>query len=133
MISSGVDIVSLDRIEKAIEKHEEAFLQRVCSDGEIALYKAIGNPYRKVEFLSGRFAAKEAVAKALGTGLGTEGVAMTDLEILKKKSGAPEVVLSGKAKEVYEKQNARSISVSISHDAGMAVAFCCIEKEEEKK
>ena len=133
MISSGVDIVSRERIEKAIEKHEEAFLQRVCSEGEIALYKAIGNPSRKVEFLSGRFAAKEAVAKALGTGLGTEGVAMTDLQIQKKESGAPEVILTGKAKEVYIRQKGRSISVSISHDAGMAVAFCCIEKEEEKK
>lgn len=133
MISSGVDIVSLERIEKAIEKHEEAFLRRVCSESEITLYRSIGNPARKVEFLAGRFAAKEAVAKALGTGLGTEGVAMTDLEIRKKESGAPEVVLNGAAKEVYSKQKGRSISVSISHDAGMAVAFCCIEKEEEKE
>ena len=133
MISSGVDIVSLERIEKAIGKHEKAFLERVCSQEEIALYEAIGSPSRKVEFLAGRFAAKEAVAKALGTGLGTEGVAMTELQIRKKESGAPEVVLKGRAEEVYRKQNGRSISISISHDAGMAVAFCCLEKEEEKK
>lgn len=133
MIASGVDIVSLARIEKAVEKHEAAFLARVCSENEIAMYRAIGNPSRRVEFLAGRFAAKEAVAKALGTGLGAKGVAMTDLEIQKKESGAPEVILSGPAKEVYRKQNGRSISVSISHDAGMAVAFCCLEKEEEAK
>ena len=133
MISSGVDIVSQERIAKAIEKHEEAFLQRVCSEGEIELYRSVKTPARKVEFLSGRFAAKEAVSKALGTGLGAKGVALTDMEIKKKENGAPEVVLTGKAKEVYSKQKGRSISVSISHDAGMAVAFCCIEKEEEKK
>ncbi len=128
MIANGVDIVSIRRVEEACNRSGDAFWRRVLSEEERAIIPT--HEKRKVEFLAGRFAAKEAVSKALGTGIGGEGVAMTDMKILKKENGAPYVLLSGRAKEVYERYQGRSISISISHDEGMAVAFCCIEWEK---
>ena len=125
MITNGVDIVSIARVEAASKRSGDAFWRRVLSEEERAIIPS--HETRKIEFLAGRFAAKEAVSKALGTGIGGQGVAMTDMKILKKENGAPYVRLSGQALEVYEKAGGRSISISISHDEGMAVAFCCIE------
>ena len=132
MITNGVDIVSIARIEAAVARSGDAFWKRVCSEEERVIVPS--NDVRKIEFLAGRFAAKEAVSKALGTGIGGKGVSMTDMKILKKGNGAPYVVLSGSALEVYENGGGTSISLSISHDEGMAVAFCCIEwKDAEGK
>ncbi len=127
MIRNGVDIISISRVQKALQRSGDAFWNRVCSDAERSIVPS--HETRKIEFLAGRFAAKEAVSKALGTGIGGKGVSMTDMEILKRENGAPYVRLSGQARKEYERCGGRSISVSISHDADMAVAFCCIECE----
>ncbi len=129
MITNGVDIVSIDRIEKALGRSGDAFFSRVCAREEIEI--APKPAARKVEFLAGRFAAKEAVSKALGTGIGGKGVSMTDIKILKKANGAPRAELSGAALEVFESEGGKNISLSISHDYGAAIAFCCIEWKDE--
>ncbi|MBR5936963.1 MAG: holo-ACP synthase [Clostridiales bacterium] len=129
MISNGVDVVSIERIEKVISRNEEAFRRRVLTEAEKKEYPS--NEARKAEYLAGRFAAKEAISKALGTGIGGQGVSMTDMEVLRKDSGAPYVQLYGCARKVFEEKGGRSICISISHDGGVAVAFCCIEWEEE--
>ena len=131
MITNGVDIVSIERIEKALQRSGDAFFSRVCAEEEIAIAPKL--PTRRTEFLAGRFAAKEAVSKALGTGIGGKGGSMTDIKILRKENGAPKAVLAGAALDVYEKQGGKNITLSISHDNGSAIAFCCIEWKEEEK
>ena len=131
MITNGVDIVSIERIRKSLDRSGEAFLRRICTEQEIVLL-GTGNETRRAEFLAGRFAAKEAISKALGTGFGVLGIAMTDMEVLRRESGAPFVQLSGQALAAYEKKGGKNVSISISHDGGMAVAFCCIEWKEQE-
>ena len=131
MITNGVDIVSIERISKSLERSGEAFLRRICTEQELTLMGS-ANEVRRAEFLAGRFAAKEAIAKALGTGLGIMGVALTDMEILREGAGAPYVKLHGPVLALYEERGGKHLSISISHDGGMAVAFCCIEWEERE-
>ena len=134
MVACGIDIVQIERIENSLAKQGSAFADRVYTKAEQEICEG-RHEARRIESLAGRFAAKEAVAKALGTGIGGKGVAMTELEILNRENGAPYVVLKGHAREVSNQMQGRSISISISHDGGFAVAYCCIEYDanEEKK
>ena len=129
MITNGVDIISIERISNSLKRSGDAFLKRVCTEKEAALMGK-GTEIRRSECLAGRFAAKEAVSKALGTGFGTLGISLTDMEILRNGSGAPYVNLNGQALALYTGRGGKNISISISHDAGVAVAFCCIEWED---
>ena len=115
IIGTGIDIVEIDRIAKAAGK--ERFLKRIYSEAEIAIFEAC--KYR-TETLAGRFAAKEAVLKALGCGLGD--MPMTCIEILRAPSCQPVISLSGAAREKAEKLGVRHMHVSISHSARYAVA-----------
>ena len=114
----GTDITEIDRIIRAAEK--QSFLDRIYTKKEQGLFH--GNNYQT---LAGNFAAKEAVAKALGTGF--KGCAPVEIEILRNENGKPYAVLHGNAKEIYESMGCRSISVSISHSNENAVAFAVIE------
>ena len=76
--------------------------------------------------LAARFAGKEAIAKALGTGVGPQGIGWTDLEILKEPSGAPKVVLHGAAKTWYDQLGGLSIAISLAHEQSHALAHCVI-------
>ncbi|MEZ7173641.1 holo-ACP synthase [Sporosarcina sp. OR05] len=106
----GLDIVELERIARLDEKSPK-FRERILTPKEIALYAAY-SPHRKVEFLAGRFAAKEAFAKAKGTGIGNE-CAFSEIEILKDSLGKP--VLFFRNQEVTG-------FVSITHTATVAAA-----------
>ncbi|WP_107839633.1 holo-ACP synthase [Metasolibacillus meyeri] len=88
----GLDIIELERIEKAMQRSEK-FTLRILSPREQALFAKLSNA-RKVEFLAGRFAAKEAYAKANGTGLG-KGCELQQIEILKNELGAPQLFFDG--------------------------------------
>ncbi|WP_300365555.1 holo-ACP synthase [Hydrogenimonas sp.] len=112
----GVDIVVIDRIEQSIEKHGEKFLQRYLSDEEIALVQ-------KVQTAAGFWAAKEAIAKALGTGIGQQ-VGFKDITIRKNAKGAPSFHLSEKLVKEFD---ILSTSLSIAHDGGFAIAVAAIE------
>ena len=115
IIGIGIDIVEIDRIAKAASK--ERFMERIYSDAEIAIFEACN--YR-METVAGRFAAKEAVLKALGCGLGD--MPMRCIEILRAPSGQPVVELSGAAKEKAEELGVKHMHISISHSARYAVA-----------
>jgi len=114
MIKSGIDLVRTNRLAEVDPKIRERFLARVFTPAEQE--QARGN----FETLSGIFAAKEAVSKALGTGIGK--VAWQDIEILHQPSGEPLLYLHNHAKELAEKKGLHEWSVSITHDGGMAAA-----------
>jgi holo-[acyl-carrier protein] synthase len=105
----GTDIVAIDRISL-----EDAFVKRILTTKEIQLFEEMTNKTRKQEFLAGRFAAKEALMKALGTGIGSS--SFQDFTILPDALGQPRCELAG-----------YTVHLSISHDAGVAIAFAVIE------
>ncbi|HHX08899.1 MAG TPA: holo-ACP synthase [Chloroflexi bacterium] len=114
MIKSGIDLVRTNRLAEVDPKIRERFLARVFTPAEQE--QARGN----FETLSGIFAAKEAVSKALGTGIGK--VAWQDIEILHEPSGEPLLYLHNYANELAEIKGLKQWSVSITHDGGMAAA-----------
>ena len=114
MIKSGIDLVRTNRLAEVDPKIRERFLARFFTPAEQE--QARGN----FETLSGIFAAKEAVSKALGTGIGK--VAWQDIEILHEPSGEPLLYLHNYANELAETKGLKQWSVSITHDGGMAAA-----------
>jgi holo-[acyl-carrier protein] synthase len=101
-----------------LKKHSERFLDRVFTPAEQAYAKANKN---SVEKLAGRFAAKEAILKLLGTGWRGK-IAWTDIEIVNTETGQPKVNLSGEVKKIADKSGITQISVSITHTANFAIA-----------
>jgi holo-[acyl-carrier protein] synthase len=119
-LSVGVDIVELDRIQQVVERYGERFLRRVYTPEEIARYR------ERVPELAARFAAKEAVSKALGVGLNhisRQGIGWHEVEVLPDPLGKPLVGLTGRAQELAERQGLRQWAVSLSHGRDYAVAF----------
>lgn len=119
----GVDIIEIDRLRKSIDELE-SFRTRVFTDGEIS-YCEKRNKAR-YESYAARFAAKEAVLKALGTGL-AEGLEWKQIEVLNNEKGKPFIVLHQRALELYEAMGGRSIDISVSHCGELAVAYVVIE------
>lgn len=115
--SVGVDIVEICRIEKMLHKWPERFLNRVFTPAEQAYCLAKSNA---AMHLAGRFAAKEAVLKVLGTGL--RDVKWTEIEIIRDELGKPQVRLNGKAGMLARKQEISAVLISISHSRAYAVA-----------
>jgi holo-[acyl-carrier protein] synthase len=112
---SGIDIVEISRMDEINPAIRQRFIARVYTPQEIAQAK------NRTESLTGLFAAKEAVSKALGTGIGY--VYWQDIEILHLPSGQPVVKLHGNAKLVADKKGLHTWSVSISHDRDKVVAM----------
>jgi holo-[acyl-carrier protein] synthase len=128
-ISNGVDLIRIERIRLAIERSGQAFLKRIWTDQEQAdcLPDEGSLTEGAVASLAARFAAKEAVAKALGTGIGGAGVRWTEIEIRRKPdSRAPQVRLHGAALRRYEAMQGMSLSISLTHEGGLALAQCTI-------
>ena len=115
LIRSGVDIIEINRLNKLNKNIRNRFLKRVFTTRELSLIK---NSYSSA---AGRFAAKEAVSKALGAGIGD--VRWQDIEILQGKSGEPQLFLHNKAKDFSDQLNLETWSVSISHSKEYAVSF----------
>lgn len=114
----GVDLVDCQRLAEAIERHGRRFLERVYTPHELAYSQG---KKRELEHLAGRFAAKEAVLKVLGTGW-SNGIAWTDIEVRNDLAGRPEIVLQGRCAEIAAQQGLVKILVSISHIATHAIA-----------
>ena len=117
-IAHGIDLVELDRIEQMIARHGDRFLERIFTERERADADAVKN---RIEKLAGRFAAKEAVMKIIGTGW-RDGVAWTDIEVVNDPLGRPEVTIRGKVKELADKMALGPITLSISHTGNFAMA-----------
>jgi holo-[acyl-carrier protein] synthase len=119
LVSIGTDIIECVRIAQMIEKHGEVFLQRVFTQREIVYCSS-----RKAatQHYAGRWAAKEAVLKVLGTGW-AKGILWTDVEVVNEVSGAPMIKISGKAAEIAKDRGIRDIMITISHCRSYATAF----------
>lgn len=130
-VRSGIDAVYIPRIKKILEKNPDAFIRKCYTSREKEYAMSFTGPGRSAEILAGRFAAKEAVSKALGTGILTGGIALTDIEILTDLTGAPYVELSGAALNRAGKIKMTSCSVSITHERDYAAAVCVLLTDEE--
>lgn len=120
----GVDIVDIARIQALLDRYGGKFLARVYTGAE-AEYAAGGA--NRAERLAGRFAVKEAVMKALGTGK-SQGILWKDVETLRGPLGKPEVLLHGQAAKWAKARGGGAVHVSITHDGGKAMAFVILEK-----
>lgn len=130
IIAHGIDLVDFPRIEDMVNRHKDRFLDRVFTASEQAYAKANRNG---IEKLAGRFAAKEAVLKLLGTGWRGK-IAWTDIEVVNTSSGQPQVNLSGEVKKIADNLGITQISVSITHTANFAIASAvAIAKSNENK
>ncbi len=123
MLRTGVDIVSIERIRRAVARYDNIaparrrFLSRLYTEAELRDCRD------RPESLAARFAAKEAIAKALGTGAWREGIRWIDLEILSDARGAPSVKLHGAAARRAHSLGLSQWSISLSHDDERAIAF----------
>lgn len=118
ILGHGIDLYELARVQKHLRGSRGDWLEGVFSEEELEHADA---PPRDIEYFGGRYAAKEAVAKALGTGF-SDDVAWVDVEILRLPNGAPHVRLSGAAREAATALGVTSWLISISHSGGYAVA-----------
>lgn len=113
-LSSGIDLIEIARIREVISRHGRHYLERVYTPAELE------QSGKRVESLAGRFAAKEAVAKALGCGVGE--VSWKEIEILGDEQNAPRVILHGRAARAAQEQGLTIWSVSLSHSRSHAAA-----------
>ena len=113
-LAIGIDLIDIERMQSVIERHGDHFLSRVFTSRELA---EVGE---KPQSLAARFAAKEAVTKALGTGIGR--VTWHDIEILHNHAGAPKLHLHGMARTLANELNLAAWSLSLSHTQKQAVA-----------
>lgn len=119
IVGHGIDMVETDRLARMVEEHGDRFLHRVFTEGERRY--AANNPSRMVEHLAGRFAAKEAILKVLGTGW-SGGIAWTDAEVVREPSGKPVIQLHGRCREVAAELGIVHWWLSISHVRTHAIA-----------
>ena len=122
-LATGVDIIEISRVKQVLERYGQRFLDRIYTAGEIAYCRG------RAPNLAARFAAKEATMKALGTGV--RGVGWKDIETVRHESGAPSVLLHGRAKRRAQRLGIRDISLSLSHSREYAVAFVVVQREPE--
>lgn len=123
ILGIGTDVIECLRIAQMIERHGELFISRVYTEHEIGY---CSTKKASTQHYSGRWAAKEAVLKALGTGW-RQGISWRDVEVRNNSSGGPVVVLHGGAREVYERRGIRKMHISISHCRNYATATAVAE------
>ena len=118
-IKIGTDICQINRIKSVYKKYGERFLKRILTKDEMKYVTS--RKKNLMNRLAGRFAAKEATSKVLGTGL--RGVYFKEIEILRESSGAPKILLHKRAKQKAEEKRLVDFEVSISHERDFAIAF----------
>jgi holo-[acyl-carrier protein] synthase len=123
VLGIGVDLVECARIDRSLERFGEKFLHRVFTDGEIEYSMSMKYPARH---LAARFAGKEAVSKAFGTGIG-KAMGWRNIDIRKKPSGEPFLVFSGPAQELVTHRGIKSARITLSHTDHHAVACVILE------
>lgn len=123
ILGVGIDIIEVDRIEASFKRFGERFLKRILLAGEISYCLSHQAPG---PFLAARFAAKEAVSKAFGTGIGSQ-LGWHDVEVRRKESGEPFIVLHGGGLQLLHRRNARVVLVSLSHTRQYAAAVAILE------
>ena len=126
VIGIGIDIVECARIENSIERFGDRFLKRIFTEGEIAYSQSMKFPARH---FAARFAAKEALSKAFGTGIG-KSMGWRDLDVRKKESGEPFAVLSGGAEQMAKERAIIKVWISLSHTEQSGSATIVLESGE---
>jgi len=123
IIGSGIDVVEIERIQHSMDRFGARFLDRVYTDAEkqYCLRKR-----HAAESFAARFAAKEAAAKALGTGI-SQGVHWLEIEVVREPGGRPGLRLHGRAAEWAQRLGARHAALSLTHSAGLAIASVVLE------
>ena len=125
MLVTGIDIIEISRIKKVAEHHGERFLKRLYTESEVIYCKG------RAPQLASRFAAKEAVMKALGTG--TKGVSWKDIEVVRQPGGPPQIQLHGTALEHAARLGIEQWAISLSHSREFAIASVVGEIHEPVK
>ncbi len=124
MIAVGTDILRISRVEDAQQRLGDRFVQRILTPAERREYRDSGAPNR---LLAKRFAAKEAIAKALGTGIG-RGVSWQDIHIDHDDNGAPLVILSGGALDAAKARGGVRVELSLADEVDYVVAFAVLAR-----
>jgi holo-[acyl-carrier protein] synthase len=125
ILGLGIDIIEVARVQSSVERFGDRFLNRLLLPEEITYcqqHKAAA------PFVAARFAAKEAISKAFGTGIGMQ-LGWHDMEVRRKESGEPFVVLHGKGNELFVKRGAKRLLISLSHTQNYATAVAVLESE----
>jgi holo-[acyl-carrier protein] synthase len=123
VLGLGTDLIEIERIEASIDRFGERFLERVFTEGEIAYCR---KKKQSSESFAARFAAKEAGAKALGTGI-SRGVSWTEIEVTRKMGERPMLHFSGRAGELAREMGVRKVQLSLSHSRKLAIAIVVVE------
>lgn len=124
ILGIGIDLIEVQRIEASYEKFGERFLTRILLPDEIGYCLSHKKPG---PFLAARFAAKEAISKAFGTGIGAE-LGWQDMEVCRRGTGEPYVVLHGKGEELFNQRRAKNLLISLSHTQVHATAVAILER-----
>ena len=125
LIGTGIDVVEIERIAYSIERYGERFLQRIFTVGEIDYCCRKKN---FAESFAARFAAKEAGAKALGTGI-QHGVTWAELEVRREPGRRPTLHFSGRALEIADRLGVKRVSLSLAHGKSVAIATVMLEDQ----
>ena len=125
IVGYGIDIMGVERIRNAINRHPKRFLDKIYSPAELITVNDMDGS-RREEVLTTYWAVKEATMKALGTGH-RQGVRFIDIEVCHEKSGKPYINLYGKSKEIADKLGVKNIHVSMSHLEGIVAAAVIFE------
>src|SRR4051812_17567238 len=123
VIGTGVDLVECARIQNSIDRFGERFLKRVFTDGEIDYSMSMKFPARH---LAARFAAKEAVSKAFGTGIG-KSMGWRDIDVQKKPSGEPFLIFTGGADQLARERGVQNALITLSHTDQIGMAMILLE------
>ena len=131
ILAHGIDLVDFSRIKDMVNSHGDRFLDRVFTRSE---QRYADKNKNRIEKFAGRFAAKEAVLKLLGTGWRGK-IKWTDIEVVHNSSGQPKVKLTGQVKKIADKMRIEQISISITHTANFAIssAVALANSNEDKK
>jgi len=123
ILGVGIDIIEVARVQASHEKFGERFLNRILHPNEIAYCLSHKMP---APFLAVRFAAKEAISKAFGTGIGAQ-LGWHDLEVARRESGEPYVIFHGAGQKLLQARGARAVLISLSHTQNYAAAVAVLE------
>lgn len=123
ILGTGIDIIEVSRIAASYEKFGERFINRILRPAEIAYALSHKRP---APFLAARFAAKEAISKAFGTGIGSQ-LTWQDMEVARKESGEPYVILHDGGLNLLRARGGRLVHLTLSHTENYAVAMAILE------
>jgi holo-[acyl-carrier protein] synthase len=129
IVGIGLDLVKIDRVRAIAERWQAKFLERLYTPAERRACMKKAAPYAS---FAGRFAAKEALLKALGTGW-SDGISWHDIQVLNDRTGRPRATVSGRVRTLLRRAGVTDIHVSLSHDTDYAIAQAVLTKDRQAR